>query len=56
MAQIVIMEPVTESQTYRVFKQPLKGHPNNKINVLLDSGSDGDFISYQKEKTNTFPT
>ena len=56
MALIAIMEPATESQSSRAYKQPLRSHPSNKIKVLLDSGSDGDLFSYQKEKTNPFPT
>ncbi len=53
---IAIMEPATESQSSRVNKQPLRSRPSNKIRVLLDSVSDGDLNSYQKEKTNPFPT
>ena len=53
-ALISIMEPATESQSSRAYKQPLRSRPSNKIKVLLDSGSNG--ISYKKEKTNPFPT
>jgi hypothetical protein len=55
-AVIAIMEPATESQSSRAHKQPLRSRPSNKIRVLLDSGSDGDLYSYQKEKTSPFPT
>jgi hypothetical protein len=39
MALIAIMKPVTESQSSRAYKQPLRSCPSNKIKVLLDSGS-----------------
>ena len=52
MALIAIMEPVTESQSSRVIKQPLRSHPSNKNKVLLDSGSHGDLFSCKKEKKN----
>jgi hypothetical protein len=55
MALVAIMEPATESQSSRVNKQPLKSHPSNKINVLLDSGSDGDLYFLPKEKDKSFP-
>ena len=55
-ALIAIMEPVTENQSSRAYKQPLRTDPSNKIRVLLDSGSDGDLYFLQKEKTNSFPT
>ncbi len=48
MALIAIMEPATEGQTSRVNKQPLKGCTSNKINALLDSGSDGDLFFLPK--------
>ena len=49
------MAPVTESQTSRINKQPLKGHPSNKIKVLLDSGSDGDLFFLPKGRDIPFP-
>ena len=55
-AVIAIMEPATESQSSRAYKQPLRSCPSNTIRVLLDSGSDGDLFSYQKEKASPFPT
>ncbi len=33
----------------------MKGHPSNKIKVLLDSGSDGDLYFLQKGKDKPFP-
>ena len=55
-ALIAIMEPVTESQSSRAYKQPLRSHPNNnKIKVLLDSGSNGDLYFLQKGKDKPFP-
>ena len=50
------MEPVTESQTSRLNKQPLKGCPSNKIKVLLDPDSDRDLLFLQKEETKPFST
>ena len=55
-ALIAVMEPATESQSSRAHKQPLRSCPNNKIKVLLDSGSDGDHYFLQKEKDKPFPT
>jgi hypothetical protein len=49
------MEPATESQSSRAYKQPLRSHPSNKINVLLDSGSDGNLYFLQKGKDKPFP-
>ncbi len=54
MALVAIMEPATESQTFRVNKQPLKGFHSNKINVLLDAGSDGDHFFLPKGKDKPF--
>ena len=54
--QLGVIAPAAESQSSRAFKQPLKSRTSNKIKVLLDSGSEETFISYQKEKTNPFPT
>ena len=50
------MEPATESQSYRAYKQPLRSHPSNNIKVLLDLGSDGDLNVLPKEKTHLFST
>ena len=47
-ALTAIMELATESQDFRANKQPLKGCFSNKIKVLLDSGSDGDFFFLPK--------
>ena len=44
MALISVMEPATENQAFKPYKQPLKGHPSNKIKVLLDSGDNGDLF------------
>ena len=56
-ALIAIVEPGTESQSSRAYKQPLRSPPSNKIKVQLDSGSNGNFsLSYKKEKINPFPT
>ena len=55
MALIAIMEPATESQSSRAYKQPLRSRPSNKIKVLLDSGSDGDLYFLQKVKDKPFP-
>ena len=55
-ALIAIMEPATESQSSRAYKQPLRSRPSNKIKALLDSGSDGDLLFLQKGKENPFPT
>ena len=54
-ALIAVMEPATESQSYRAHKQPLRSRPSNKIKVLLDSESIGDLYFLQKENTNPFP-
>ncbi len=56
LALIAIMKLATESQVFRANKQPLKSHPSDKIQVLLDSVSNREISSYQKEKTNLFPT
>ena len=55
MALIAIMEPATESQSSRAYKQPLRSRPSNKIKVLLDSGSNGDLYFLQKGKDKPFP-
>ncbi len=52
---IAIMEPATESQSSKAYKQPLRSHPSNKIRVLLDSGSDGDLYFLPKGKDKSFP-
>ncbi len=49
------MKPATESQASRACKQPLRSHPSNKINIILDSGSDGDLIFLPKGKDKPFP-
>ena len=49
------MEPATESQSSRAYKQPLRSHPSNNITVLLDSGSDGDLYFLPKGKYKPFP-
>ncbi len=54
-ALIAIMELVTESQTSRVNKQSLNGHPSNKTKVLLDSWSDGDLFFLPKGRDKLFP-
>ena len=54
-ALIAIMEPLTESQSSRAYKQPLRSRPSNKIKVLLDSGSNGDLYFLQKGKDKPFP-
>ncbi len=54
-ALVAIMEPATESQSSRAYKQPLRSRPSNKIKVLLDSGSDGDLIFLPKGKDKPFP-
>ena len=54
-AVIAVMEPATESQSSRAYKQPLRSRPSNKIRVLLDSGSDGDLYSLPKGKDKSFP-
>ena len=54
-AVIAIMEPATESQSFRAYKQPLRSRPSNKIRVLLDSGSDGDLYFLPKGKDKSFP-
>ena len=54
-ALIAIMEPVTESQMSRVYKQPQKGCPSNKIKVLMDSGSDGDLFFIPKGRDRPVP-
>ena len=51
MAFVAVIEPATESQSSRAYKQPLRSRSSNKIKVLLDSGSNEDLFSYQKEKT-----
>ena len=53
-ALVAIMEPATESQSTRTYKQPLWSCPSNKIKVLLDSGSDGDLIFLPKRKKQAF--
>ena len=55
MALIAIMELATESQTFRVNKQLLKGHPSNKIKVIMDLGSDGDLFFLPKGRDKPFP-
>ena len=55
MALIAIMEPATESQSFRAYKQPLRSHPSNKIKVLLDSGSNEDLYFLPKGKDKSFP-
>ena len=56
-ALIAIMQPVTESQSSRAYKQPLRSRPSNKIKVLYwTQGLMETLISYKKEKTNPFPT
>eukprot|EP00804_Cyclotella_cryptica_P017417 CCRYP_016643-RA/>CCRYP_016643-RA protein AED:0.05 eAED:0.05 QI:1387/-1/1/1/-1/1/1/282/1119 len=52
---VAIMEPATESQSARAYKQPLRSRPSNKIKVLLDSGSDGDLIFLPKGEDKPFP-
>ena len=55
MALIATMEPATESQSSRAYKQPLRSRPSKTIKVLLDSGSDGDLYFQPKGKGKTFP-
>jgi hypothetical protein len=54
-ALIDIMEHVTESQSSRAHKQPLRSQPTNKIKVLLDSASNGDPYFLPKGKDKPFP-
>ncbi len=44
MALVAIMEPATESQAFRAHKQSMKRHHSSKIEVLWNSGSNGDLI------------
>jgi hypothetical protein len=53
---IAMMKPATESQSPRAYKQPLRSHPSNKIKNYWTQSPMETFISYQKEKTNPFPT
>ena len=55
IALIAMMEPATESQSTRAYKQPLRSHPSNKIKVLMDSGSNGDLYFLPKEKNLSLP-
>ena len=54
-AVIAIMEPTTESQSSRAYKQPLRSRSSNTIRALLDSGSDGDLYFLPKGKDKSFP-
>ena len=54
-ALVAIMEPATESQKFSKKKPPMAICPSNKIEVLLDSGLDGDLYFLQKGTDNTFP-
>jgi hypothetical protein len=54
-ALLVIMEPATESQSSRAYKQHLRSPPSNKINVLLDSGSNEDLYFLPKGNDKPFP-
>ena len=54
-ALIAIMEPATESHSSRVYKQHLRSHPSRKIEVLLDSWSNGDLYFLPKGKDKPFP-
>jgi hypothetical protein len=49
------MEPATEGQSSRAYKQPLRSRTSKKIKVLLDSGSDGDLYFLPKGKPKPFP-
>ena len=52
-ASIAIMEPETENQSSRAYKQPLRSCLSNKIKVLLDSGSDWRPLFPTKGKSQT---
>ena len=54
-ALIAIKELVNESLAFRASKQPLNGCPSNKIKVWTQDPIEC-FSSYQKKKTNPFPT
>ena len=54
-ALIAIMEPATESQSSRAYKEPLGSCPSNKIKVLLESGSNGDLYFLPKGTDKPFP-
>ena len=55
-ALIAIMEPATESQSSRAHKQPLRIAPATKSEFYWTQGPMETFNSYQKEKTNPYPT
>jgi hypothetical protein len=55
MALSAIMEPVTERQSTRAYKQLLRSHPRNKVKVLLYSGSNGDLFFLPKGTDKPLP-
>ena len=55
-ALIAIMEPSTESQSSRAYKQPWGDAPATKSKSYWTQGPMETIISYQQEKTNPFPT
>jgi len=56
-ALVAIMEPATEQLSLKAPKIPLRNCPNtnNRIRVLLDTGSNGDLFFYEKGKPKPFP-
>ena len=55
MAIVAIMEPATENLSSKISQIPLMSHPSNKIQVLLDTGSNGDLFFDEKGKPKPFP-
>ena len=49
------MEPATENLSSKGPQIPLRSHPSNKIQVLLDTGSNGDLFFHEKGKPKPFP-
>ena len=54
-AVVVIMESVTEHLSSKGPQIPLRSQPCNKIQVLLDTGSNGDLFFHEKGKPTPFP-
>lgn len=48
-ALIAKIELTPESESPRANKQPLRCHPSNNINILLDSGSNGDLYRRKQD-------
>ncbi len=55
-ALVVIIEPATENLSSKVPQIPLRSHPSNKMWVLQDMGSYGDFIFHEKGNPKIFLT